>query len=261
MCTYILNNYIITVSEKLNRKRCADILGVILTLAVLCVSAKVQAPKLPTKEAVPEEWMEPVNIAGEAEMILGINAEHELYKIPKILPETGARPEFPALDITAVSPAVPNTEVQKKARGMADPKPFAEDQTASAEILQEPDIVPGPSTEAPEIPEEPTEKETEPIQEFYCGGFICDSNGMIIGCADDIIITDGVLRLPSDSQCTGLRAGVIPQLGAQVQEIYIPANIISIEAGAFDGLDPYLYIQVHQDNPVYGSNEGCLYNK
>lgn len=91
-------------------------------------------------------------------------------------------------------------------------------------------------------------------------GFICDSSGKIIGC-DGVSIADGVLRLPSDEMCTGIAAGALTSFGGSVCEIYIPANITMIENGAFDGLEGLAYIEVHPDNPVYGSSAGILFEK
>ncbi|MDO4312546.1 MAG: hypothetical protein Q4C52_05630 [Eubacteriales bacterium] len=91
-------------------------------------------------------------------------------------------------------------------------------------------------------------------------GFICDLSGIIIGC-DSVTITDGVLCIPSDETCKGIAAGALASLGEHIYEIYIPANITSIDAGAFDGLTELLYIEVHPDNPRYGSIGGILYEK
>ena len=97
-------------------------------------------------------------------------------------------------------------------------------------------------------------------QTFIYGGFLCSASGMIIGCPD-IVITDGVLRLPSGAECTGVAAGALDSLSTKVYEMYIPANIIRIEDGALDGLTELFYIQVHPDNPVYQSSNGILYKK
>ena len=43
--------------------------------------------------------------------------------------------------------------------------------------------------------------------------------------------------------------------------MYIPANIVDISDSAFDGLSELFYIEVHPDNPVYGSSNGELYRK
>ena len=46
-----------------------------------------------------------------------------------------------------------------------------------------------------------------------------------------------------------------------VTDIYIPANITHIEAGAFDSLPYVFYIYAHPDNPAYSSVDGILYTK
>lgn len=93
-----------------------------------------------------------------------------------------------------------------------------------------------------------------------CNGFILNSSGMIIGC-HEIFIVDGVLCLPSNEACNGIAADALSSLDMQVYELYIPANIITIEEGAFNSLTELLYTEVHPDNPVYASNEGILYKK
>lgn len=91
-------------------------------------------------------------------------------------------------------------------------------------------------------------------------GFLCDVNGRIVGC-EGIAVTDGVLNISADSRCTAIAAGAFADLGSEVFEIYIPANIVDISDSAFDGLSELFYIEVHPDNPVYGSANGELYRK
>ena len=91
-------------------------------------------------------------------------------------------------------------------------------------------------------------------------GFLCDVDGRIVGC-DGITVTDGVLNIPADSRCTAIADGAFVSLGSEVFEVYIPANIVDISDSAFDGLSELFYIEVHPDNPVYGSSNGELYRK
>ncbi len=91
-------------------------------------------------------------------------------------------------------------------------------------------------------------------------GFQCDADGRIVGC-DGITVTDGVLNIPADSRCTAIAGGAFASLGSEVFEVYIPANIVDISDSAFDGLSELFYIEVHPDNPVYGSENGMLYQK
>lgn len=91
-------------------------------------------------------------------------------------------------------------------------------------------------------------------------GFLCDVDGRIVG-YDGITVTDGVLNIPADSRCTAIAGGAFTSLGSEVFEVYIPANIVDISDSAFDGLSELFYIEVHPDNPVYGSSNGELYRK
>lgn len=133
-------------------------------------------------------------------------------------------------------------------------------------VLPEPDDVLEDAVPAPDEPA--TDQDTtqapsdegEDSQEYLCGNFLCDASGKIIGCRD-VVVIDGVLCLPADAACTGIAAGAFDSLSGEVYELYIPANITMIEDGAFDKFAEFCYIQVHPDNPVYGSREGYLYTK
>ncbi len=247
------------IGGKVNSRRYADILGVILALAVLCVAAGAKMPELPSVRGVSGNWAVSDNIAGESDLIPGASVGNELKKIPGILTEAGIRQKILAPDMKLEAFAVPDAGFQWESKEAEEP--LAGIQEPPAGMPEEPDVILDQPAAAPEIPEESSEETGGSAEGFLCGGLVCDSMGMVTGCTDDMVITDGVLCLPSDSRCTGIRAGAFSQLGLQVWEVYIPANIISIEDGAFDGLDPSLYIQMHPDNPAYGSSEGSLYEK
>lgn len=103
------------------------------------------------------------------------------------------------------------------------------------------------------------ETSAEKVQELVnIRGFLCDEQGMIVGC-DGLVITDGVLNIPSDERCKGIRSGAFASLGGEVFEVYVPAGILEIEEGAFDGLIELFYIEVNPANPHYGSENGSLY--
>lgn len=100
--------------------------------------------------------------------------------------------------------------------------------------------------------------------ELYAGwtdfpGFTCDAEGCITGYTD-LRLNDGLLVLPSDAGCTGVRSGALAGL-AGVWEIYIPAGITCIEPGAFGDLGEEVYVEVHPENPAYMSVNGILYTK
>ena len=114
-----------------------------------------------------------------------------------------------------------------------------------------------PLIEDPLIIEEPAENADTIIT---INGFRCDVNGRIVGC-EGLTVTDGVLNIPADGRCTAIAAGAFSSLGSEVFEVYIPANIVDISDSAFEGLSELFYIEVHPDNPVYGSENGELYRK
>lgn len=102
------------------------------------------------------------------------------------------------------------------------------------------------------------------VLELYAGwrefeGFVSNDVGHIISCTDAGVITDGILALPSDAACTGIEAGALSSVAGQITEIYIPANIGYIGAGAFEGMPNLMYIEAAAGNPNYYSAGGVLY--
>lgn len=102
------------------------------------------------------------------------------------------------------------------------------------------------------------------ILNLYAGwreldGFVSDDEGHIISCAAGGNIVDGILALPSDAACTGIESGALNAVAELVVEIYIPANIMYIGEGAFDGLPNLMYIEAEPGNPNYYSEGGILY--
>lgn len=92
-------------------------------------------------------------------------------------------------------------------------------------------------------------------------GFLIDAEGYITGYTDSLSVADGILVLPGDERCAGIRASAVEGLESMIFEIYIPANIIMIEPELFEKLNELMYIEVAVDNSVYFSENGVLYTK
>ena len=94
-------------------------------------------------------------------------------------------------------------------------------------------------------------------------GFLSNDAGYITGCTDGqkIAASEGFVILPRGESVVGLEAGCFAGLEDVVTEIFIPANIREIKAGAIDCLPNLFYIEVDAANPVYKSQFGCLYAK
>ena len=75
---------------------------------------------------------------------------------------------------------------------------------------------------------------------------------------------DGVLALPTDIRCKGIRSDVFERsdssLKNETEEVYIPANIVHMDDGLFDCLENVDFIQVANGNPAYYSEFGILYH-
>lgn len=97
--------------------------------------------------------------------------------------------------------------------------------------------------------------------EIEIRGFLIDADGYIMGYTDAVSAVDGVLVIPSDERCTGIRKAALEGLESMIFEIYIPENITEIEAETFEHLEELMYIEVAADNPVYISKYGVLYTK
>ena len=274
MYAYIKINYEMLIGNDVNSRKLLHILEIVLAVMILCVLAASQIPtreltgfgaadKSIEKNTAKKSVMEDTDWffknykkcgLGRTMSKNDINQFLSLRNIPTLeavptdtadflseepamLPQMPEEPEppFETLDdLEALTPVQPE---------------FSEEFTDQTE-----ESTPVPDTDSP------SSGENTDNQEFICQGFICDISGKIIGCSD-VALIDGVVCLPSDVRCTGIAAGALDALGMQVWEIYIPANIVAIDEGAFDGLTELYFVQVHPDNPVYGSDEGYLYEK
>lgn len=105
-------------------------------------------------------------------------------------------------------------------------------------------------------------KVPEPVVPKEISGFICSGEGHITGYADSSkFMKASLVVLPWNTACTGIRKGAFRGLEEKIEEIYIPANITYIEAGAFDMLDNLIFIEADSMNAEYHSANGVLYNK
>ena len=123
---------------------------------------------------------------------------------------------------------------------------------ASEPIITNPDSM--------ENVENENENEEEPIAVGNTDtGYLINAEGMICGLSGSKeVIKDGVLRFPEEG-CSGIAAGALADLGSQVEEIEIPANITEIQPGAFAGLSNLGWIEADEANPAYVTVDGVLY--
>lgn len=127
-------------------------------------------------------------------------------------------------------------------------------------ILEDNDGVDAPFIDVPPIQEDGAD--TDKVDEIReIGGFFVDSQGYIVGITEDFVLIDGILAISSDSECVGIKADAFENIGEDVFEVYIPANICEIEQGVFDGFANLMYIEVADGNPSYESKDGILYTK
>ena len=89
---------------------------------------------------------------------------------------------------------------------------------------------------------------------------VYDESGYLVS-GRELVVEDGLLYLPSDPECVGIRSEALASFGGEVTDVYIPANICYIEPGSFDTLTGLFYIEVDANNPYYCSIEGVLYTK
>lgn len=129
------------------------------------------------------------------------------------------------------------------------------DTTVAADTTVIPDATVIPDTTV--IPAE--EAEEEAANMAADNGYLINDSGMIYGISGTKdLVEDGILILPSED-CTGIAAGALNTLGAEVEEIKIPANLTEIEPGAFTGLSELGWIETDPANAAYFSIDGVLY--
>lgn len=100
---------------------------------------------------------------------------------------------------------------------------------------------------------------TDVIDPIENDGFLCNESGYITGYTDaGLVLKDGLLILPSDPSCKGVAKGAFAGL-EDAMELYIPANICYIEAGAFEELNNLFFIEAAPDSRTFYSENGILY--
>lgn len=281
MYAHMKMNYELTVNEKFNSRAVLDTFVIFLSTILLCILAEKETTKLPVLESASENHYISGHIAGNSTAISECAPEINIHRRLK---ETSGAAFGNRLDQLLLTPEISapvqtqTTEIFESVIPETADVPLVQT-PVSSEIILTPEESSDILSEQPIIPDEPDIPEvlpakpvtlpdniqepdaTEPNnQNFICNGFLCDASGKIIGC-EDVLITDGVLCFPFDTACTGVGADALSPLSMQVHEIFIPANITTIEEGAFDCLTELCFIEVHPDNPVYGSTEGILYVK
>lgn len=102
----------------------------------------------------------------------------------------------------------------------------------------------------------------EPVTQREISGFICDERGCITGYSNSAeFMKDGLVVLPANRVCTGIKAGAFKGLEEGIFEIYIPANITYIEKDIFDSLYNLIFIEVSPQNTKFYSQNGILYTR
>ena len=258
MLSYISTNYKAIMSSEWTDKTNGEVIGILLALLLMFVIAGCQNLDVSLEEVVTEDS---IVVAGE---IGSPGVSNRIFSCADgSLPDVTYGLGIPVKGISSFiseglkiqtenvkEPMVSVKETVKAAEKEA--LATTDDIVVSDDLVTDSGIV-----EEKEQQDDTIEEINQPV---LCHGFLCDTTGMIIGC-DSVSVVDGVLCLPSDGTCTGVSTGALASLGSDVFEIYIPANITLIEPGAFEGLTELFYIEVHPDNPVYGSSCGTLYEK
>lgn len=198
--------------------------------------------------------MEPVaenNLFDHTEPLNTSAGEVERIAVPPITSEADKMEEEIKSDFAVDVPVPPVKD------SISDQMYADEDQIHPSvdNTVSESEAIPVPD-QSDEIPR--TEEPAKPLTYMTSSGFEYDENGMIISCAGASCF-DGLLVLPSDAACTGISALALSEVGGDIYEIYIPANITYIEPGALNSFVNLCYVEVHPDNPSYTSLEGELY--
>lgn len=150
---------------------------------------------------------------------------------------------------------------EQKQESQAVTESVAENKESTVVAVPDTVIKENPSVIENEIVEEEAERAKEPAGLFNLDGFMLNEAGVIESCENpELVVNDGIIILPSDSRCTGIGSEALTGV-CGAEEIYIPANVTTIETGALEKLSGLMYIEVAQDNPAYESVDGALYDR
>ena len=184
------------------------------TETVVKTEAVVNADAPETDRTVPE----PADVIDKPDIIPEMMPAEAEVTEPQKMSAVTETPIAPAVPAEPDVPAVPET-------------PIVPDTPAEPDVPAVPDI-----PAAPAVPDETDEPEDTTAPAGTIGGFLVDENGIIYGVSDpELAISGGVMKFPAEG-CVGIRAGAFSAGFSSVLEVYIPANITQIEAGAFTGL-------------------------
>ena len=186
-----------------------------------------------------------VSVSPDTETVLSPGTE------TVILPDT-------EMSVSPDTGVPPKPETDMPDAGAGAPSDITAD-LPKEETLPELPAEPGDAAGDTADPSEPEVPGDEAVPEVT-GGFLVDDSGIIYGISDpSAAILDGIMELPSE-RCTGIASGAFAQVGCEVREIYIPANIRSIEAGAFSGLTYMEWFEAEPGGP-FCTSEGILYSE
>lgn len=268
--------------------------GAAMIMLGLIVSGVYHMPSMPEDMAestsaaekatfsVPDESviLDKYTMAGILEMMPEVAGDHAAVSGTEIPKEgkTYAAPEpealSPADEAAPVAPVIP---VTPPAADPADEIAGALPGEDTAEDLPEEikPITPGGVEDAPsdivDIPgdvadaEEETDtgvSDPEGTEEFPLSveGYLVDESGMICGIADPaMIVNEGRMVIP-ETGCSGIAAGAFAGAPEGIYEVYIPAGITNIEAGAFVGLYQAEWYEVAAANETYYSEDGVIFS-
>lgn len=170
---------------------------------------------------------------------------------------TAAEPEYIwpeiswGLEDIADVPSVPPSVLDDSPTDMEWIEPVVPEDTP---IMDTPD-----TTEENVFPEMPAISE-EPALPEEIAGFLLDGEGYITGYTENAVVRDGLLVIPENDNCVGIRSGALDGLSESVMEVYLPANISDLEPGVFEVFLNLMFVEVSGDNPYYYSLDGILYS-
>lgn len=188
--------------------------------------------------------------AGKVLPVSGIAADSAVEIPANSLDAVPVMPGNPADDPADTVPVMPGNPAENPSdivpvipENPSDIVPVIPENPAENPSDTVPMIPENPSDTVPEVPDAPTDTEVPGTEEevppaggsAVVGGFYVNADGMITGIADQTIVSDGYMELPSEG-CVGIQSGAFLSGAGDVREIYIPGNITVIEEGAFRGM-------------------------
>lgn len=189
---------------------------------------------------------------------------------PPVIPDIPAANDKPSVPDTPIvqdkpiiseKPAVPDTPAVSDTPAVPDTPIVPDNPPIDNNPAVPPNVVIPDNPDVSGINEDPGDgvDKSKPMTE-QPAGFTVNADGMI--CSFDPtagLVEDGRLVLPSIG-CTGIARGTFQGVSDEIYELFIPPNIVNIEAGVLGEMADLGWIELTEPNEYYTMQDGILFD-